>query len=92
MKATLEQIRQIENIYKESGLNAVNYYIKRQGIEAERNVYEFGFGKKASQEKFDFLNSEKKKRVLRFHYYSISKKCRKNGMSFNLIRAIEFVF
>lgn len=77
----------LDGIYKEKGLRAVFSFLTKNGYKYERIVVEFGFGKRALQEKKYFLASD----PFAFHYYSILKKTR-SGLSFNLLRAVQIVF
>lgn len=91
MKATEEQIEEIKIVYENKGLNGVNGYLKRKGIDYERFVKWFGNAnsQKTIEEKKEWLKYNEE-RTLRFHYASIS--CSHNGGSFNMSRGVEYVF
>lgn len=92
MKATLKQIKEMNAIYTEKGLNSVRGYIRRNSIDHECDVFEFGTETlNHATDKDNFIKGAKSNRTLRFHYYSVLRRA-KNGYSFNIIRAIEFRF
>lgn len=76
----------INQIYNQKGLNSVYSFLKREKINFEKIVHEFGLNtnKKAYQAKKDFINNDQ----LKFHYYSILIR-NKKGYYFNLLRALE---
>jgi len=87
MKATKKEMLRV---YKESGLNGLYAYLRKNGIAYERDVYNFGLegAKKAEQMKREFLAEDKGEKILRFHYYCTSVTAR-NGFSYNRLRGIE---
>lgn len=38
----METVKQIKEIYKNKGLNGVNYFIKKNNIKCKINIVEFG--------------------------------------------------
>ena len=86
----METLQQIKALYKEKGLKAVNGYIKTNNIPVKVNVCEFGLdGVNSRKEKEFWLNESSNS--FRCHLYSVSKKSRRTGYSYNVIRGKEII-
>ena len=75
--------------YKESGLNKMYSFLKKNGIYFKKEVYEFGLdsNRQHCEDKKNWINVNE----LQFHYYSLGIKPRKTGYSYDRIRGIRIV-
>lgn len=83
--------KELVKVHQNEGLNGLYAYLRRNGIEFEKSVKEFGLNgsKKSVTAKQNWLSEKTDNKTLRFHYYGIGVKARKTGFNYNILRGIE---